>query len=30
VREVIITRETIEEGQVPLLILEPESERKEA
>ncbi|MEJ2341723.1 MAG: ATP-dependent Clp protease ATP-binding subunit ClpX [Gemmatimonadales bacterium] len=30
VREVIITRETIEEGQIPLLILEPESERKEA
>jgi ATP-dependent Clp protease ATP-binding subunit ClpX len=30
VREVIITRETIEEGQTPLLILEPESERKEA
>ncbi|MEE9578950.1 MAG: ATP-dependent Clp protease ATP-binding subunit ClpX [Gemmatimonadota bacterium] len=30
VREVIITRETIDEGQAPLLILEPESERKEA
>jgi len=30
VREVIITRETIDEGQTPLLILEPESERKEA
>jgi ATP-dependent Clp protease ATP-binding subunit ClpX len=30
VREVIITRETIEDGQTPLLILEPESERKEA
>jgi ATP-dependent Clp protease ATP-binding subunit ClpX len=30
VREVIITRETIEDGQPPLLILEPESERKEA
>ena len=30
VREVIITRETIEDGQIPLLILEPESERKEA
>ena len=30
VREVIITRETIDDGQPPLLILEPESERKEA
>jgi ATP-dependent Clp protease ATP-binding subunit ClpX len=30
VREVIITRETIEDGIPPLLILEPESERKEA
>ncbi|UCG74932.1 MAG: ATP-dependent Clp protease ATP-binding subunit ClpX [Gemmatimonadota bacterium] len=30
VREVIVTRETIEEGQPPLLILEPDSERKEA
>ncbi len=30
VREVIITRETIDEGTPPLLILEPESERKEA
>jgi len=30
VREVIITRETIDEAQSPLLILEPESERKEA
>ena len=30
VREVIITRETIEDAQPPLLILEPESERKEA
>lgn len=30
VREVVITRETIEEGSEPLLILEPESQRREA
>ncbi|MEJ2482086.1 MAG: ATP-dependent Clp protease ATP-binding subunit ClpX [Gemmatimonadota bacterium] len=30
VREVVITRETIEEGAEPLLILEPESQRREA
>ena len=30
VREVVITRETIEEGTDPLLILEPEAKRREA
>ena len=30
VREVVITRETIEEGAEPLLILEPETQRREA
>ena len=30
VREVVITRETIEDGAEPLLILEPESQRREA
>ncbi|MCL7957412.1 MAG: ATP-dependent Clp protease ATP-binding subunit ClpX [marine benthic group bacterium] len=30
VREVVITRETIEEGSEPLLILEPEAQRREA
>jgi ATP-dependent Clp protease ATP-binding subunit ClpX len=30
VREVVITRETIEEGTEPLLILEPEAQRREA
>ncbi|MGI9039152.1 MAG: ATP-dependent Clp protease ATP-binding subunit ClpX [Gemmatimonadota bacterium] len=30
VREVVITRETIEEGTEPLLILEPEEKRREA
>ena len=30
VREVVITRETIEEGSEPLLILEPETQRREA
>ncbi len=30
VREVVVTRETVEEGTLPLLILEPEAERKEA
>jgi ATP-dependent Clp protease ATP-binding subunit ClpX len=30
VREVVITRETIEEGAEPLLILEPEAARREA
>jgi ATP-dependent Clp protease ATP-binding subunit ClpX len=30
VREVVITRETIDEGSEPLLILEPETQRREA
>ncbi|MFQ5678947.1 MAG: ATP-dependent Clp protease ATP-binding subunit ClpX [Gemmatimonadota bacterium] len=30
VREVVVTRETIDEQKTPLLILEPEAERKEA
>jgi ATP-dependent Clp protease ATP-binding subunit ClpX len=30
IAEVVITRETIEEGSEPLQILEPEAERKEA
>ncbi len=30
IREVVVTRETVEEGTQPLLILEPEAERKEA
>jgi len=30
IREVVITRETIEEGTEPLLILEPETQRREA
>ncbi len=30
VREVVITRETIEDGSEPLLILEPETQRREA
>jgi ATP-dependent Clp protease ATP-binding subunit ClpX len=30
VREVVITLETIEEGSEPLLILEPETQRREA
>jgi ATP-dependent Clp protease ATP-binding subunit ClpX len=30
VREVVITRETIEDGTEPLLILEPEAQRREA
>ena len=30
IREVVVTKETVEEGTQPLLILEPEAERKEA
>ncbi len=30
VREVVVTKETVEESTQPLLILEPEAERKEA
>ena len=30
IREVVITLETIEEGSEPLLILEPETQRREA
>ncbi len=30
IREVVVTQDTIEEGNQPLLILEPEAERKEA
>ncbi len=30
IREVVVTRETVDEGNQPLLILEPEAERKEA
>jgi ATP-dependent Clp protease ATP-binding subunit ClpX len=30
IREVVVTRETVEESTQPLLILEPEAERKEA
>ena len=30
VREVVITKETIEDGHEPLLILEPEESRREA